>query len=538
MRKIDEKELTTQNSHQQPSGLASRSKAIVDQQQAHRTSHGDEGTMAGSIISSHYDCSPGRRNSQRGRGERENGAVRTTPPRSSTINRHFYVVFLVVLSFVVAAMFNVAFSQSLFAFSAASFQSCFGGNEERVASPPSSHDGVSNRVSLVGVSNRVSLEGIDPVYFDLFEEAQRRAAVDMTTPPLPFDGEGRGVVVGPTSGKFLRHTLTALRNGVRIRSILTSMLPTKVSNTSTSRYANNSGNTIKLALMTSKEHLEILEGCPNNTVQRRAEACRLWAKEPFDLILTTPSDEEFPYRGNDNHTNLANGPSLHKLKSLAAYSMAPFRETLFLDSDAFPCPGFDKLFLLTDPRSASTEPLFGKYWQMPTVAPADLAVGIDQFAKWQNHRWVPAAAGGVHNPIILNESIRFAERNTGVVLFSFHRPGARAFAHFVILVAEYVYNQVATTENKVTGDQAPFRIALFLFRKFQPDFVEHTIPMLSSCRTFPGLNNSGTDGFLNGMYPLQSDGEPCRECSCTPCLINHNADSWPVTIDGRMGWEE
>ena len=151
---------------------------------------------------------------------------------------------------------------------------------------------------------------------------------------------------------------------------------------------------------------------------------------------------------------------------------------------------------------------------------------------FQNKKWIPG------DEEILSDSIHFAERNTGAVLFNFERPLTHTLAHFIPLVSEHIYNNVATPDKKVVNDQVPFRVALYLFQRFQPQFVEHQIPMHASCRTYPGLGYAGTDGFLNGMYPLQQDGRPCRECSCTPCLINHNAASHRVTMDGYMGWEE
>ena len=216
------------------------------------------------------------------------------------------------------------------------------------------------------------------------------------------------------------------------------------------------------------------------------------------------------------------------MKALGGYRLAPYEHSLFLDSDSYPCPGIKNLFQLTKP-----EEYFGKYWQLPITGAADLAIGMDQYADWQNHKWIPGDAN------ILTDCANFAERNTGTVLFNFQQPLAHILAHFIPLVSEHVYNNVASSKQKVTNDQVPFRMALYLFHRFQPDFVEHQIPMHASCRAYPGRNIAGTDGFKNGMYPLQQDGKQCSECSCTPCLINHfSIDIWPVKIGGFLGWEE
>lgn len=328
-------------------------------------------------------------------------------------------------------------------------------------------------------------------------------------------------MIGPTEGKF-KYTLMALQNGKRIRSVLH---PNKKN--------------IKLALMTSHEHASILKSrCGNNgnsnsidNDPKIQQACRLWSNGTlFDDVVLTPN--EVPYKANDEHANLARGTSKYWLKALSGYIRAPYTHSLFLDSDAYPCPGVEKLFALTNPTAVA----FENYWQMAETAPGDLAVGLAQYAKVNNKKWIP----GDKN--ILKDCERFAERNTGTVLFSFVRPQlSHTLAHFIPLVAEHVYNNVATPEKKVNHDQIPFRVALYLFHRFEPDFVEHQIPMHASCRTFVGCT-VGTDGFLNGMYPVQQqhqgDGKHCSECHCTPCLINHNAGGWDVKINGTMGWEE
>jgi len=400
---------------------------------------------------------------------------------------------------------------------------------KNLTSPPPPHDetNVPTTSIATGIPPHANI-GVDPVYIKLFEEAKLRSEKD-------YDSSHRdgtfGIVIGPTEGKF-KYTLLALENGKRIRSILGPP----------GRRSSATGNTktsLKLALMTSPQHVEVLNACPriNQNVVRTfkagkinheqiKEACRLWANGTiFDHIIPM---QDAPYKSNDNHTNLDQGSSKFWLKALGGYRLAPYKHSLFLDSDSYPCPGIEKLFQLTNPDNSN----FGKLWQLPTTGAGDLAVGMDQFAVWQNEMWIPG------DEIILADSLKFAERNTGAVLFSFERPIAHTLAHFIPLVSEHIYNNVASPNQKVTNDQVPFRVALYLFHRFQPDFVEHQIPMHASCRTYPKLSAAGTDGLLNGMFPLQQDGKPCSECSCSPCLISHTAGTYHLTIGGFMGWEE
>jgi len=383
--------------------------------------------------------------------------------------------------------------------------------------------------------------GVDPIYIELFKKAQLLSKYDYAS----SHQHGKfGIVIGPTEGNF-RHTLRALQNGKRISSILQLNQTQQGISTKTKK-------DLKLALMASPVHVQILESCSSYMINQQPnkinitrfkekmsdavienlpdqneleEACRLWANGTlFDHTLKM---RDAPYTHNDNHTNLDQGSSKYWLKALGGYRLAPYQHSLFLDSDSYPCPGIQKLFQLTDPDDDS----FGKYWQLPVSGPADLAIGIEQYAAWQNERWIPG------DKKILSDCTNFAKRNTGAVLFNFQRLLAHTLAHFIPLVSEHIYNHVATPEQTVTNDQVPFRVALYLFRRFQPDFVEHQIPMHTSCRTYPGKYYAGTDGLVNGMYPLQHDGKPCKECSCTPCLINHTP-GYPVTIGGFMGWEK
>ena len=149
----------------------------------------------------------------------------------------------------------------------------------------------------------------------------------------------------------------------------------------------------------------------------------------------------------------------------------------------------------------------------------DVAIGLEQypFEPTSPKHFVPG------DPAILNDYFTFTFRNDGVVLFHFRRKLAHVFAHFIPLVSEYVYNHVGNEKFKVVNDQTPFNIALYLFHRLVPDFLETQIPMHASCRAYPGQKFAGTDGFLNGMLPMQQDGKYCSECQCSSCLISHFA---------------
>jgi hypothetical protein len=341
-------------------------------------------------------------------------------------------------------------------------------------------------------------QGVDPVYLELLEVAERNSAADFET---SHKRGARGVAIGPTNGKFV-FTFNALQNAKRIRYIL------------------GNDRSVKIALMTSQEHLTILfQECSDNPKTEFAEACRLWANNTlFDDVIVTKDNE---FRGNDNHTHGDPGTSNHWLKALGGYRLAPYTRTMFLDSDAYLCPGFEKLFDIVEPVNE---------WQIPSLAPAHFVIGIEQFRVPSPRFWNP---GDDH---VYEDFKKVRMRNTGVVLFHFHSRTAHTFAHFIPLVSEHVYNFVATPENKVVNDQTPFRIALFLFNRLVPEFNEQNFPMHSSCRSYPGKKHAGTDGFKNGMLPIQQDGKPCNECRCTPCRVTHFR-VLKVYINGKMGWE-
>ena len=346
-------------------------------------------------------------------------------------------------------------------------------------------------------------KGVHPIYLKLLQEAERRGALDFATSHAR--GE-KGFVIGPTEGDdFARHTGRALQNARRLRNVLRD-------------------NTTKIALMTSQQHKEILDKCLAAETTYHAEECRLWANGSlFDDVIVTVDDE---FRHNDNHTNIDQGTSKYWLKALGGYRYAPYKTSIFLDTDAYPCPGVENLFDIATPG--------GRLWQLTSMAPTDFAAGLDQYPTGASHH--PIFTPGDKN--VLADFQHFPERNTGTTLFHFLRPLAHAFAHFIPLVAEHIYNHVATDEIKVTNDQCPFRVALYLFQRLRPEFGNTHIPMHTSCRSYPGQAYAGTDGFANGMYPLQANGQHCHDCYCTPCLIAHHAGAHFVTINGQTGWED
>lgn len=368
---------------------------------------------------------------------------------------------------------------------------------------------------------RYAKEGVDPIYIDLFKKAKSRSESDYEHSHRKGT---RGIIIGPTEGDFERYTYKALQNAKRIRRVLA---------------PKSEDRKLKLALMSSPEHINLLNSCGSSQQITRTEkngeiagivlkaACMLYANGTlFDDVI--PMNEAPSLY--DDHTNLEQGTSGYWLRALNGYRLAPYKHSLFLDSDAYPCPRVEALFHLTHHGLRKYE----KYWQLPSTRPADFAIGIEQYPESVplslNH-WVPGDA------TILTDFNTFSERNTGAVLWSFERRVAHTFAHFIPLVSEHIYKNVATTKIKVTNDQTPLRVATYLFRRLEPDFVEHQIPMHASCRTYPGADYAGTDGFMNGMYPVQQDGKHCSECSCTPCLINHCTDLHFVTVKGYKGWE-
>ena len=220
------------------------------------------------------------------------------------------------------------------------------------------------------------------------------------------------------------------------------------------------------------------------------------------------------------------------MMALAGYREAPYKETLFLDSDAYPCYGFEKLFRVLSPPPTND----AKYWQLPVHKTGDFAAGIEQFpmgAGTPLSWWRPG-----NDTAKLRDYDHFAERNTGTVMFNFHRELAHTFAEFIPLVGEYLYGNVSNPAEgiEVPHDQCPVRIALYVFKRFIPDLVDQQLPMHSSCRSYPNIE-AGTDGFENGMFPRLPDGSYCSECWCTPCRIAHTP-SYPIYLhDKFMGWE-
>lgn len=345
-------------------------------------------------------------------------------------------------------------------------------------------------------------DDVEQVYLDLLKEAERRSETDFSTSHRR--GE-RGVVIGPVDGEF-RQTVKSMQNARRIRNI---------------------SRRIRIALITSKAHLELLSTCNEGSgvVQPKEvtqEACHLWANGTlFDDVM---ENWEPPWT-NESHARQSGGNSRYWMKSMAGALLAPYKETLVLDSDSYPCPGFEKLFAVLRPYSE-------KLWALPSTATVDLAIGLEQYPR-PSGQWSVLGDLGIYSDFQF-----FSTRNCGTVLWNFHRQLPHTFVHFLLLVAEHMYNNVATPTNIIVNEQVPFKVALYLFKKLKPSFNEQNFPFHASCRTYPDKNYAGVDGARNGMYPVQSNGKICNECHCTPCLINHLAGAHFVTINGKKGWED
>lgn len=347
--------------------------------------------------------------------------------------------------------------------------------------------------------------GVEQVYVDFLDEAEQRSAKDYET---SHQRGKRGIVIGPVDGKF-KYTLMALENGRRIRNIL------------------DRDSDMKVAIITSKEHVELLDGCKRkmSTWEHpiNHKTCRLWANGTLfdDVILNRE-----PVWTNNYHVTERLG-SRYIMTSLAGSLLAPYQQSLMLDSDSYPCPGVEKLFGILVPYS-------NKFWAHSSTAKVDLVTAFEQY-PWQASRWKKmfGKESGLYS-----DFQHFADRNCGTLLYNFENRLTHTFAHFVQLVAAHVINNVATHENLVMGEQTLFKIALYLFQKLRPEFHEQQFPSHVVCRSYPNDTKAGIDGFQNGMYPLQTNGKPCSECHCTPCLINHNSDAHFVTVQGKKGWED
>jgi hypothetical protein len=213
--------------------------------------------------------------------------------------------------------------------------------------------------------------------------------------------------------------------------------------------------------------------------------------------------------------------------SIAGSLLAPYQQSLMLDSDSYPCPGVEKLFDMLKPYS-------NQRWALPSTATVDLVTSFEQY-PWQNSRWKKVLGKGRGT---YSDFQYFADRNCGTLLYNFDNEITHTFAQYLQLVAAHVINHVATPKMLVMGEQTVYKIALYMFRKMRPVFNEQQFPSHVSCRTYPNDEGGGIDGFRNGMYPIQGNGKPCIECHCTPCLINHNHGAHFVTINGETGWNE
>jgi hypothetical protein len=353
--------------------------------------------------------------------------------------------------------------------------------------------------------------GIDPIFLEFVEEAERRSKDDFASSHR--SGE-RGFVVGPTAGD-MRHTMQAMWNVKRMRVI--------------QKMGGEWDQDIRVALITSQDHVDRLQRCPEvETIDdgHYREACRLWANGTlFDDIVISKT----PPWTNEDHGEQHS--TTYWMTALSGSLLGPYTTTIFLDSDALLCPGFGKLFALIRPYSK-------KLWMMPSTETVDLAAGVDQYPMSGNYPWhAPDCPRPPGDEEFLNEIRSQSELNTGTVLFHYHRELVHTFAHFLPLVAEHVYNNVATPRTKVVHDQVPFLLALLIFKKFRPSFNQQYIPMHTSCRSYPGVDYALIDGDINGMLLPSLDGKLCRECSCSTCLVTHLA-VFPLRINGTTGWEE
>lgn len=348
-------------------------------------------------------------------------------------------------------------------------------------------------------------DSIPQVYLDMLEEAEKRSKKDYQT---SHTRGKRGIVIGPIDGKF-KYTLKALENARRIRNIL----------------ARDSG--IQLAIITSKEHVQILNGCKKLKSSWKEpltpKVCRLWANGTmFDDIILNKEPKQWT---NNFHVTERLG-SRYIMISIAGSVLAPYQQSLMLDSDSYPCPGVEKFFDMINPYS-------NQRWPLPSTATVDLVTSFEQY-PWQDSHWKRVLGKGSGG---YSDFEYFADRNCGTLLYNFESHKTHVFAHFVQLVAAHVINNVASPDLIVMGEQTLYKIALYVFKKLRPEFHEEQFPSHLSCRSYPNDEGGGIDGFRNGMYPLQVNGKPCNECHCTSCLINHNHGAHFVFINGKTGWE-
>ena len=370
-------------------------------------------------------------------------------------------------------------------------------------------------------------DGVLPIYKELYETAKLNSQRQLIENPelVRSRDSTTGVIIGPVEGNFQRHILRAFRNARRIRVIL----------------GPNDTSGVKVGIMIAKENVQEIQSiCSNDNANYTEkyspgfeEGCRLWNNGTlFDDVVVAQEE----YQWNDQGTNLNQGSSKYWLKALGGYKQAPYGRTMFLDSDAYPCPGFEYLFNLLTIQSGKDRG--AKRWVVDRWEDVGFASGLEQWP------FGAACAVPVGDDVVTQEFSLFPLRNTGVTLFNFREDSALLFSHFIPLVSEYIYNNVTKDPDVViANDQCPFRVAMFTFELLHgKDFSHRSLPLHSSCRSYPGLQYAGLDGFLNGMFPVvhqYPNGTQlfCKQCICTPCLVAHTP-THPVTLDGQnMGWE-
>jgi hypothetical protein len=179
------------------------------------------------------------------------------------------------------------------------------------------------------------LRGIDPAYIELLRQA---AETGESYPPKRGD---RGVMF--VAGSQFRYLLMGLQNAERV-----------------SKSVRNSDPEIRVAMFTHRKYILLMDLCGNETTLSNAAAanetqvpaheakaaCNLWhyVNDCFAL-----EDLKIPPVKSDMGKDEAS-PEFW-LTCMVANTQAPYIRTLFLDNDAYVCPGFADLFLMADPMT-------------------------------------------------------------------------------------------------------------------------------------------------------------------------------------------
>lgn len=201
--------------------------------------------------------------------------------------------------------------------------------------------------------------GVDPIYLDLFRKAKVRAKQR----PMEFRAE-KGVCIGPI-GVGTDHFLKALRNAKRIRNILPPSTDVKIAIVVHQKQLDDLDKTCRLI-----ENFQKLNREAGSVTDRTA--CAMKNESFVDDFVGVPYPIEVKSK-NDAVDGRVQYSHWYWTFALASYKHAPYRRSLFLDSDAYPCPHFERLF-------AFATPFKEKLWSTPSYGrEVDLAVGIDQY---------------------------------------------------------------------------------------------------------------------------------------------------------------